>query len=55
MKLMKLQIPIMKLYYLKDPVKSETPGHKSVCARTFAPLLVSLRIRFHPCTPPPLT
>lgn len=42
-------------FYRNDPVKSETPGHKSVWASTFAPLLVSLRIRFHPCTPPPFT
>lgn len=38
--------------YRKDPVKSDTPGQSSVCARTFAPLLVNLRIRFHPWTPP---
>jgi len=41
--------------YRNDPVKSDTPGHKSVWASTFAPLLVSFRIRFHPCTPPPFT
>lgn len=41
--------------YRKDPVRSDTPGQRSVCARTFAPLLVNLRIRFQPCTPPPFT
>lgn len=42
-------------FYRNDPVKSDTPGHKSVWASTFAPLLVSFRMRFHPCTPPPFT
>jgi len=40
---------------LNDPVKSEAPGCSNVCARTFAPLLVSLRMRFQPWTPPFLT
>lgn len=41
--------------YRKEPVKSDTPGQRKVCARTLAPLLVNLRIRFHPWTPPSLT
>lgn len=46
---------LISCIYRNDPVRSDTPGHRNVCARTLAPLLVNLRIRFHPCTPPPLT
>lgn len=45
-------IVCININYLKEPVRSDTPGHRSVWASTFAPLLVSFRIRFHPCTPP---
>lgn len=29
-----------------------TPGFNSVCAKKFAPLLTSFRLKFHPQTPP---
>ncbi|KAF8168415.1 Nup93/Nic96-domain-containing protein [Crassisporium funariophilum] len=38
--------------YLKEPVRSDTPGLRTVSARKLAPRDASLRFTSHPCTPP---
>ena len=38
--------------YRKLPVKSLTPGFRTVSARKLAPLDTSLRLKSQPCTPP---
>ena len=40
-------------YRRNDPVKSDTLGRNSSCANRFAPLLVTLRLKSQPNTPPP--